>query len=60
MGAPTVVLIDEEFSVREPIVLEGATDASFAWVGDDTVLATSGGRLLRIPVDDEAAIGSGR
>jgi hypothetical protein len=31
-------------------VLDGARDASFAWVRDDTVLAVSAGRLLRIHV----------
>ena len=46
-GSPAVVLI-EGTAVRATVVLDEGRDASFAWVSPDTVLAVSGGTLLRI------------
>jgi hypothetical protein len=45
-GAPAVVLVGE--SGLRTVVLDKGRDASFAWVSKDTVLAVSGGTLLRI------------
>jgi hypothetical protein len=47
-GVPAIVLLDGS-TVLDTITLSGR-DVSFAWVDDDTVLATSDGRLLRIDV----------
>ena len=46
-GAPAAVLVDGT-AIRATVVLDNGRDASFAWVSDDTVLAVSGGTLLRI------------
>ena len=48
-GSPAVVLVDGT-TIRATVVVDGGRDASFAWVGDDTVLAVSGGTMLRIDV----------
>ena len=48
-GVPAVVLLDGA-TVLDTITCPARTDVSFAWVDDDTVLATSDGRLLRIDV----------
>ncbi|HXY92493.1 MAG TPA: hypothetical protein VEP49_08465 [Acidimicrobiia bacterium] len=47
-GSPAAVLVR-----RHPatVVLDGAHDASFAWVGDDTVLAVADGRLVRVDLN---------
>ena len=49
-GAPAAVLVDGT-AIRATVVLDNGRDASFAWVSDDTVLAVSGGTLLRIDLD---------
>jgi hypothetical protein len=49
-GLPAVVL-QERGRIVDTITLPGADEGSFVWVDDDNVLATSGGRLLRIAVD---------
>ena len=48
-GVPAVVLLDGS-TVLDTITVPGRDHVSFAWVDDDTVLATSDGRLLRIDV----------
>jgi hypothetical protein len=51
-AAPAIVLIQPNASstTLSAVVLDGATDASLAWVADRTVLAVSGGQVLRITV----------
>jgi len=48
---PAVVLLDGRSVMRSTVILDGARDASFAWVSRDTVLATANGRLVRIDID---------
>jgi hypothetical protein len=47
-GESAVVLLSGAGRVRSTVVLDKGRDASFAWVSDDTLLAVSGGTLLRI------------
>ena len=49
-GQPTVVL-QKRNRIVDTITLPGADNGSFVWADDDTVLATTGGRLVRIDVE---------
>ena len=49
-GQPTVVL-QKRNRIVDTITLPGADPVSFVWVDDGTVLATTGGSLVRIDVE---------